>query len=284
MAEETCRYSQAWSIYTEFIRENSADALQEHRQKTGAKYVSADSLQVSPENLKEPQPNHLALLADILGFSEGVVRGSDSLPDFYGAALVGAYQHPGLRVFVLSDSCLVVCDSRQATSLLSFAREFASSLQQDGILHQIVLGAGTFTERKPDFTLSADNFLGTQVVGTAIVDAANLAKKGAFGCRILLTDAAFDELDSPAQSEVVHLTNGEHEYMPDRPPQFDLLDSIHYALCLSDHARETRVHLHFLWSLASRSARMGPNLTVTALRLVRKAELNRPGFSGGFTA
>ncbi len=257
LAMSESRFFQAWQIYLSYLEEHFADALRAYRARDNISFLPLDSIRVSPENQKDPLPDHLVLFSDILGFSEGVVQGSDSLPDFYGRALVGAHQHPELRVYVLSDSCLVTCQTQYGESLLTFARGFTSSIQQDGILHQTTLGAGTFTERKPEFFISPKNFLGTQVVGTAIVDAANLAKSGAFGCRILVSDSALNELGSGAQELIVRLRNGEHEYMPDRPPQFDLLDGIHYALCLADHDQKSRVHEHYLWSLASRSARLG---------------------------
>jgi hypothetical protein len=265
-------FSDAWRIHLKFVEENFAAELQAHRDRNQARYVKAADLHVAPENLKVPQPGHFVLYADVLGFSEGVSQGHDSLPDFYGWALVGAHRHPEIQVFVLSDTCLAASAREQCDSLFDFAAEYADSLQGDGILHQTYVGFGSFVERRPQFSIVPSNFLGTQVVGTAIVDAAELAKTHPLGSRILVSRNALAEASREVQESVLHLSNGECEYLPKRAPQFDLFDCIYYCLCIRDHAQGSRVYQHYIWSIASRTARLGSELAGIAVGLVTESD------------
>jgi len=265
-------FSDAWRIYLKFVEENFAAEVQAHRDRNQARYVKTADLHVAPENLKVPQPGHFALYTDVLGFSEGVSQGHDSLPDFYGWALVGAHRHPGIQVFVLSDTCLAVSAREQCDSLFDFAAEYADSLQGDGILHQTYVGFGSFVERRPQFSIDPRNFLGTQVVGTAVVDAVELAKVRPLGSRILVSRNAFAEATETVQESIVQLPNGECEYLPKRAPQYDLFDLIYYSLCLRGRAQDSRVYRHYIWSIASRTARLGSELSGIAVALVSESD------------
>lgn len=265
-------YSEAWKIYLAFVKEHFADALRAHRERNEGSYVSADELHVAPENLKKPQSAHFVLYTDVLGFSQGVSQGHDALPDFYGWALYGAHSHPEIRIFVLSDTCLAVSSCEHSDSLFTFASEYSDSLQGDGIVHQTYIGFGSFVERRPRFSIAPKNFLGTQVVGTAIVNAVELAKAQPLGSRILVSASAFSKSSLAVQESILRLANGEHEYLPERAPQFDMFDCIYYCLCLRDHAQGSRVHDHYVWSIASRTARLGSELAGIAVGLVAQSD------------
>jgi hypothetical protein len=265
-------FSDAWRIYLGFIEENFGAELQAHRDRVQGSYARIDDLHVAPENLKEQQPGHFVLYTDVLGFSEGVSQGYDSLPDFYGGALVGAHRHREINVYVLSDTCLAVCTREHGTSLFEFITEYVSSLQQDGILHQSYVGFGTFVERRPQFSIAPNNFLGTQIVGTAVVDAVEQSKTRPLGSRVLVSDAALAETSATVQESVRHLTNGEHDYLPERAPQFDIFDCIYYFLCLRDHAQGSRAYDHYVWSIASRTARLGSEPARIAMGLVAQSD------------
>jgi hypothetical protein len=265
-------YSEAWKIYLGFVKEHFADALQAHHERNEGSYVSVDELHVAPENLKKPQSAHFVLYTDVLGFSQGVSQGHDALPDFYGWALYGAHSHPEIRIFVLSDTCLAVSSSKHSDSLFTFASEYSDSLQGEGIVHQTYIGFGSFVERKPRFSIAPKNFLGTQVVGTAIVNAVELAKAQPLGSRILVSARALSKASLAVQESILCLANGEREYLPQRAPQFDMFDCIYYCLCLRDYAQGSRVRDHYVWSIASRTARLGSELAGIAVGLVAQSD------------
>jgi len=267
-------YSEAWKIYLAFVKEHFADALQAHHERNEGSYVSVDEPHVAPENLKKPQSAHFVLYTDVLGFSQGVSQGHDALPDFYGSALYGAHSHPEIRIFVLSDTCLAVSSSEHSDTLFTFASEYSDSLQGDGIVHQTYIGFGSFVERRPRFSIAPKNFLGAQVVGTAIVNAVELAKAQPLGSRILVSARAFSKANPTVQESILCLANGEREYLPQRAPQFDIFDCIYYCLCLREHAQGSRVRDHYVWSIASRTARLGSDLTKVAVELVAESDPN----------
>lgn len=266
------RFLDASRIYHDFLQTHFSEALEAHRKANPTSYVPVSSIHVDSENLKKPRPGYFVLYTDILGFSEGVAQGSDSLPDFYGAAWVGASRHREIRVYVLSDTCLAACIRKHGDSLFEFAGEYSGNLQADGILHQTYIGYGTFVERRPEYAGSPPNLLGTQVVGTAIVNAAAIAKSRPLGSRILVSSAALAKASSTQRLSILRLSSGEAEYLPARAPQSDLFDCIYYCLCLRDHVKDSRPYQHYIWSLASRTRRLGGKLARIAIGLAAQSD------------
>ena len=175
-----------------------------------------------------------------------------------------------MRVYMLSDSCLAFCAAANAQAFLRFTRRFTDHLQADGILHQSFVGYGSFVERSPEFGGVPSNFFGRQVVGTALVDAARIEKQKPLGARILVSPSAFQHWPEAEKNLVILLPNEEIEYLPERPKQFDLFDCIYYLLCLRDHPEDTSSFRHYIWSIASRCARLGSDLGTVAAELVAK--------------
>lgn len=268
--EKELNFADAWKVYNRFIQENFAESVRAYREAHSEHYVPIDQINVAPENLKKPENDHFALFSDILGFSVEVSNGVDSLPDFYGAAFCGAYGARDVRVYMLSDLCLAFCAAANAQAFLRFTRQFTDRLQADGILHQSFVGYGSFVERSPEFGGVPSNFFGRQVVGTALVDAARIEKQKPFGARILVSPSAFQHWPEAEKNLVILLPNEEIEYLPERPKQFDLFDCIYYLLCLRDHPKDTSSFRHYIWSIASRCARLGSDLGTVAAELVAK--------------
>lgn len=274
-------YADAWKVYNRFIQENFAESVRAHREAHPDQDVPIDQIDVAPENLKKPENDHFALFSDILGFSVEVSNGVDSLPDFYGAAFCGAYEERDMRVYMLSDSCLAFCAAANAQAFLRFTRRFTDRLQADGIMHQSFVGYGSFVERSPEFGGVPSNFFGRQVVGTALVDAAHIEKQKPFGARILVSPSAFQHWPEAEKHLVIRLPKvpkEEIEYLPERPKQFDLFDCIYYLLCLRDHPEDTSSFPHYIWSIASRCARLGSDLGTVAAELVAKKYDNKANF------
>jgi hypothetical protein len=140
---------------------------------------------------------------------------------------------------------------------------------------------GSFVERSPEFGGVPSNFFGRQVVGTALVDAARIEKQKPFGARILVSPSAFQHWPETEKHLVIWLPKvpkKEIEYLPERPKQFDLFDCIYYLLCLRDHPEDTNSFRHYIWSIASRCARLGSDLGTVAAELVAKEYNNKANF------
>jgi hypothetical protein len=270
----------AWKVYNRFIQENFAESVRAHREAHPERYVPIDQIHVTPENLKKPEDDYFALFSDILGFSVEVSKGVDSLPDFYGAAFVGACEERNVRVYVLSDSCFAFCAATNAQAFLGFTRRFIDSIQADGIMHQSFIGYGSFVERSPEFGGVPSNFFGRQVAGTALVDATRIKKQKPkpLGARILVSPSAFQHWPEAEKHLVIRLPNEEIEYLPERPMQFDLFDCIYYLFCLRDHPDGENSFQHYIWSIASRCARLGSDFGTLAAKLVVTEYDNRANF------
>ena len=246
-------YSDAFRIYSKFLNDNFSKELQKHRKNNSDKHVRVDDIEVTEENKSLPIDGYLAFYCDLLAFSAEIIgSGTDSLPDFYGAAFVYASQNPDVQVYLLSDSCLAFAHKDNADNFLSFVSSIFGELLADGMLPQCFIGYGSFAERKPYFGPIPANFFGTQVTGTALVDAVNIQKSyKPLGSRILLSESAIDNL--PAGIRVAKDIEGAKELFCDRPLQFCLFDCIYYLLRLRSLEPGTRPFDHCIWSVASRT-------------------------------
>ena len=94
-------YEEASRIYIEFMKDHFSKALQTHRERNREQYIRSEQVKSMEENQRLPIEGYLSLYCDILGFSSEIVSsGTDSLPDYYGAAFVSAKLNPNVRVFL----------------------------------------------------------------------------------------------------------------------------------------------------------------------------------------
>ena len=268
----------AYGIYNRFLEQHFSESLKQNRESDRESYVPLDQIQVADENKLLPLEGYLSFYCDLLGSSAEVLDdGPDSLRDFYGAAYISACENPNIQVFLLSDSCLAFAPKEYADNFLIFASSLFGRWLADGMLPQCFLGFGSFVERRPDFGLRPANFLGTQVTGTALVDAANIQKNDRpLGSRIFVSPSALRNL--PLSVQIVIDGRGSLELLSNRPKQFCLFDCIYYLLCLRTQRPGTRAFKHFVWSAASRIMSGGEGVLKIAQELARplfdKGELN----------
>ena len=80
---------------------------------------------------------------DLLGFSDDMTEsGSDSLLDFYGAALVSAAENPSVNVYLFSDTCVAFAPSCEGSSFLNFVSVIFSRWLDDAMVPQGFVGYG----------------------------------------------------------------------------------------------------------------------------------------------
>ena len=159
-------------------------------------YKPVRELKFAEENRLLPVDGHLGLYSDLLGFTRDVHEGGmDSLPDYYGGALIAARCFPQVKVYLLSDSCIAFAPTKNATEFLRFVHLAVSRWVSNGLVPQSYIGYGSFVERKPFSDLRPPNFVGVQVAGTALTDAVAIEKeKRPPGSRILLSASAKEHL------------------------------------------------------------------------------------------
>ena len=260
-------YVEAMRIHHEFLSTRYAEALGNHQENNTAVPVPLGDIRTIPENALVPSEGYLSFYCDLLGFSAEITgSGTDSLPDYYGAAFVAAIDHPHVKVYLLSDSCSAFAPAQEATEFIDFVSAVSSEWLADGMLPQSFIGYGSFVERKPDLGKAPANFFGTQITGTALVDAVSVQKESKpFGVRVLLSQLAREHL--PQSLRIVVDGDGNHELLPKRALQFDLFDCLYYILCLRGHESDTRPFRHYTHSFASRVVRGGDWLIETAASL-----------------
>jgi len=269
-------YRDASRVYHAFLEEHFADAIRSHRERNPDCYIPVERLHIAEENKLLPVDGYFSLFCDILGFSMEVTNARlDCLPDFYGSAYVAAADNRNVKVYVLSDSCLAFASDDKADCFIRFVSQVVGNMLADGILPQCFIGHGSFVERVPDFGRTPSNFFGRQVVGTALVDAANIAKSKPLGARILLSSSAYANWPAHHRNHIVPDGAGNLEFLPERPPQFDLFDCLYYLLCLRNHRPGTRTFHHYIWSFASRALRAGGSIAQLA------ADLAYPHYASG---
>ena len=261
-------FSEAFRLYRGFVLEKFPDAVRSHRETNPELYVPVEKLSVAEGNKLLPVEGYLCLYCDLLGFSaEMTESGTDSLPDFYGTALASAAENPSINVFLFSDTCVAFAPSSDASRFLNFVSVISSRWLADGMVPQCFVGYGSFVERQPDLGRPPANFLGTQIAGTALVDAANVKRTKPLGSRILVTQRAFDNLPGDQSARIVLDGKGNLELLPERGPQFDLLDCLYYLQYLRALDPGTHVFNHYIWSYASRVLRSGRHISETAEEL-----------------
>ena len=265
----TEHYTEALRLYLGFVSENFPDAVRSQREANPGLKVPFERFSVAEANQLQPVEGYFCLFCDLLGFSADMVEsGNDDLPDFYGTALVSADENPSINVYLLSDTCVAFAPSSEAARFLNFVSVIFSRWLDDGMVPQGFVGYGSFVERKPDLGPPPANFLGTQIAGTALINAADVQKTKPLGSRILVTQSAFDNLPIDQRAHIVLDRKGNLEFLPQRGSQFDLLDCLYYLQYLRTLDPGTHVFDHYIWSYASRALRSGRGISEIALNLV----------------
>ena len=177
------------------------------------------TIRVDEENRRLPVDGHFAFYSDLLGFTMEVSRGGmDSLPDYYGGTFFAALQNPDVQAYLLSDSCIAIAPEDASSAFIRFVETVFSRWLSNGLVPQCAVGYGSFVERRPFAGKRPSNFFGTQIAGTALIDAVEVLKRRhPFGARILLSAAA--ELHWPTTLRSLALTDGQGncEFLPKRP-------------------------------------------------------------------
>ena len=258
----------ASKLYEDYIQTNFADVIQSHVENNPELHQPLDAIQPAPENMLPPVDEYLAFYSDLLGFSDEITdSGTDGLPDYYGAAFYSAGRNPAVKVYLLSDSCLAFAPLQEIDSFMNFVSSVYSNWLEDGLLPQCFIGYGTFVERKPFRGKIPANFFGTQVSGSALVDAVNLSKAKTLGSRILVTKRAIKYMPEEQKVFLVKDKDGNFEFLPPRPMQDDLRDCIYHLMWLRDLSPSQRPYMHHIWSLASKGKRSGSFIVSIALNV-----------------
>ena len=233
--------------------------------------VPLHEIRTAKENMLEPTNGFFCFYSDLLGFSaEMKVGGPDSLPDFYGAAFVGARSFPQVKVYLLSDSCIAFASKHEVSSLIDFVSFVVSNWRADGMLPQCSIGYGTFVERKPDLGPRPQNFFGFQVSGTALVDAVEIQKKSKLlGSRILVTHPVAEHFTHGNTVRLLKDGEGYLELLPGQGYGACLFDCLYYLLCLRTLETGSRLFDHYIFSIASRIIDGGRPLLDMAVNLAR---------------
>lgn len=262
-------FKEAFGIYTEFIQERFADEIRAHRDANPDRYVQSKDLHVDEANERLPKDGFLSCYCDLLGFSVELMEpGVDSLPDYYGAAFAAAHFFPEVRVYLISDTCIATAPVAIAADFLRFISFVFDRWLADAMLPQCIIGFGSFVERRPEFGGSPQNFFGTQIAGTALLNAMNWHKAHKpLGSRILMTQTATENIPADLMANARLDANRANEFLPRRWPHLDLLDCLYYFLLLRGREPGSRLFEHFIWSLASRIYRSGGDIAALACQL-----------------
>ena len=248
-------YLQAHRAIAEFVKQHTAGRPPQNNQEGPIKRVPRKQLKISEENRLLPIEGYLSFFSDLLGFSREVSRrGMDSLPDFYGGALVAAAANPMVKVYLISDSCFGFAPVNRGPEFIRFVSTIVSRWLGNGLIPQCAIGFGSFVERAPFSDQRPDNFFGIQVAGTALADAANFLKfEKPLGSRILMTPTAWDHWPLKDLASIGLDGNGKREFFLERTSQGCLFDCLYYLLCLREHEIDSRAFKHYVWSFASRA-------------------------------
>ena len=252
-------YLEAFETYISFCDVFFSDDPRYAGEDKSHSGAEPQEIKVSEENKLDAIDGFLSLYCDLLGFSDEIVgRGFDALPDYYGAALAAAKQSPSVQVYLLSDSCIAFAPLEEIDSFIKFISTMYGRWIADSLLPQCYIGYGSFAERRPFQEITPPNFFGTQITGTALVDAVNVQKQRnkPLGARILVSKIALEKL--PEDLKVAIDQNGNAEVFPLESKLSCLQDSIYYMLCLRTQECGTRPFSHYVWSAASR-IRIGGN-------------------------
>lgn len=248
-------YLDTLKILSEFHSQHFRDATNSDSQFADSRSIPVEKLRPAAENMLAPADDHLSLFCDLLGFTaELKAEGSDSLPDYYGAAYVAAATYPSVQVYLLSDSLIAFAKARDVSHFVAFIARVVLPWRADGLLPQCFVGYGTFVQRKPVFGKQPSNFFGVQVAGTALIDAVDIKKtSNPLGSRILVSQSAKENLSRNQTCRIFQDRDRNLELVLGAGDRDCLFDCLYYFLCLRTLKAGCRIFEHYVWSVASRA-------------------------------
>ena len=195
--------------------------------------------------------------------------------DYYGAACSGAAAaYPTIRVYLFSDSIVAFVEERHSTFIPGFISRLVDEWFADGLLPQGFIGYGTFVEHRSNYGKPIPNFFGTEIHGTALVDAAKLHKKKPLGARIFVSETAWQQLpENQALTlmrdkndhlelflhegyEIVQSEDGGHKEILRESKRRYIFNCGHHWRCI-DSCKPGRIYDHYVWSIASSAFMIG---------------------------
>ena len=226
------------------------------------------------ENALASPNKYFALYCDLLGFSDDMTdEGSSLLFDYYGTAWVGAGLYPSIRTYLFSDSLVAFVEEKDISLIPDFIAWHVNQWSADGLLYQCFIGYGTFIEGRSNFGSPLRNFFGSEIHGTALVDAANIQKTKPLGARILMSQHSgkhllndqsfyiakdkFDNLELFIQKsyEIVQGKDGNKYTLHKSDKHY--INNCYYYLSILCNQKRNRVFDHYVWSIASRVFKIG---------------------------
>ena len=235
----------------------------------GARPLPLSKIRIDEQDRLLPVEGYFAFYCDLLGFTMEVSRGGmDSLPDYYGGTLCAAIQSPQVKVYLLSDSCIALASVNDTAAFVHFVVTATAAWMSNGLLPQCSVGYGSFVERDSHAGSRPPNFFGTQIVGTALIDAVEVMKRDrSFGSRILLSASA--ERRWPRDQRLLTVGSGHaREFLPGKPASHCLFECVYYLLCSREHQPGSAAFEHYVWSAASRVKTADTDIRQIACTLV----------------
>ena len=223
----------------------------------------------------EKAEKYFALYCDLIGFSASMKEGgSPLLFDYYGATWAAAGLYPEIRTYLFSDSIVAFVKEKDVHHIPGFIIFVVSQWSADGLLYQCFLGHGTFFEGRTNYGRPIPNFFGTEIDGTALVDAVNLQKSKPLGARIIISESAEKNINQNSWSYVMKDKKGNLElflrddviYENDAelrryldPPMNRYKWNCHYYFSSIPKYRldSKRAFKHYIWSIASCLCKIG---------------------------
>ena len=157
------------------------------------------------------------------------------------------------KTYLLSDTFTALALADQASELVALIDHAISNWCADGLLPRSSIGYGTFVQRKPTFGRVPPNFFGVQIVGTALVDAAEMHKSRPLGSRILVSPAARQKLESITSARMAEDAKGTTEIFLENHSKSASSECRYYLLNARHYEPGTHDFDHYVWSIASRA-------------------------------
>lgn len=247
------------------------------------------------------QSNFFVLYCDLLGFSKSTrEEGSPYTFDFYGAAWSGAGFYTSIKCYLISDSLIAFAREQDSSDFVGLISWVVNNWSADGLLPQCFIGYGSFHEGRSNFGHPLKNFFGLELDGTALIDAAKLHKRKPSGARMFISESARLHLPKDHGSKVSKIVQlrktKEGDYEPLKGHSLSLyvlrakdghlelffqddgilsLSTCYYSLLSLCTETDDKVIKHHIWTIASRTQRIGNSELV---RLVTEIASKHPNF------
>ena len=160
----------------------------------------------------EKAEKYFALYCDLIGFSASMKEGgSPLLFDYYGATWAAAGLYPEIRTYLFSDSIGLLLKKKMCIIFRdSLFLSYPNGLRMAYFINAFSVH-GTFFEGRTNYGRPIPNFFGTEIDGTALVDAVNLQKSKPLGARIIISESAEKNINQNSWSYVMKDKKGNLE-------------------------------------------------------------------------